>query len=127
MNASEQPAKTLLIVEDNSGAREVLASICRGHGYDAITVADGGAALELLRRGTSVDLVVLDMLLPRVDGWRFLDLFRTERTRSIPVMIVTGTNLTKEWADTHGCAGFIKKPFDEAALLAEVRRCLGQN
>jgi CheY-like chemotaxis protein len=70
------------------------------------------------------DLILLDMLMPELDGWHFLDWFQGPAGGAVPVVVMTGTILTREWAATHGCAGFLKKPFDAAQLVAEVRRVL---
>ena len=121
MATAGQTAKSVLLIEDNFIACERLATVLRRHGYDAVTATDGGMALAMLTGGTSPDLILLDMLMPHVDGWRFLD---RVRGRAVPVVVMTGADLTREWAELRGCAGFLKKPFDEADLLAEVRRCL---
>ena len=48
-----------------------------------------------------------------------------EGLAAIPIIVVTGTILTLEWARSHGCAGFVHKPIEPGALLDEIRRCLG--
>jgi CheY-like chemotaxis protein len=126
MTTAEPARKTVLVIEDNTIAREGLVVVLRRHGHDAMTATDGGAALQLLADGVVPDLILLDMLLPVMDGWRFLDRIRAGRHGSIPVIVITGVGLSREWADAHGCAGFLKKPFDEVDLLAEVRHALGQ-
>src|SRR5262249_10918994 len=113
-------AKTILIVEDNAVTREGLAVLLSRAGYATLTAKDGREALDTLARGAP-DLMLLDMLLPVVDGWRILE----RRDTSVPVIVVTGTILSPEWAAEHGAAGFLKKPVEEAELLAEVRRVLG--
>ncbi len=60
------------------------------------------------------------MFLPEMDGWHFLDWLKGTGLGSVPVVVTTGTILTREWAEAHGCAGFLKKPFDEAELFAEL-------
>jgi CheY-like chemotaxis protein len=121
---SQPPATTVLVVEDNTITRGGLVVVLRRHGYDAIAATDGGAALALLAGGMKPDVILLDMLMPVVDGWRFLDRIRASLHGSIPIVITTGTNLTREWAESHGCAGFLHKPYDESDLLAELARAL---
>jgi CheY-like chemotaxis protein len=87
-----------------------------------VSVRDGQAALYLLAASPPPDLILLDMLMPVLDGWHFLNLLPQPH---VPVVIATGTILTLEWADSHGCAGFLRKPIETEELLAEVRRCLG--
>jgi CheY-like chemotaxis protein len=65
------------------------------------------------------------MLMPVLDGWHFLRLLPDSPGRAPPVVVITGTILTREWAQDNGCAGFLHKPVEEGPLLAEVRRCLG--
>jgi CheY-like chemotaxis protein len=124
MSAAVPLGKTILVVEDNEATREGLVSVLRRQGYDAITATDGGAALALLAGGAKPDLIVLDMLLPAVDGWRFLDRVKGTPHASIPVVIATGVGLSPEWATDKGCAGFLRKPFDDAQLMAEIGRVL---
>ena len=102
------------------------AGFLRGEGYEVTAAADGQEALELLASGPAFDLILLDMLMPVLDGWHFLEaLRRLVPPRSIPILIATGSNLTRQWAEGHGCAGFLRKPIETDALLVEVRRCLG--
>ncbi len=112
--------RTILIVEDNAVTREGLAVILAREGYATRTARTGLEALDAVADAPP-DLILLDMLLPVLDGWKVLDRLKAD----IPVIIVTGTILTPEWASEHGTAGFLKKPIDEADLLAQVRRALG--
>ena len=120
-----RPTKTVLIVEDNAIAREGMAVVLFRHGYHALTAGHGREALELLASGPTPDLILLDRLMPVLDGWKLLDRLKAGRYSAIPVVITTGTILTPEWAAGHGAAGFLKKPVEENDLLAEVKRCLG--
>ena len=118
------PGKTLLVVEDDSITREGLGLLLRREDYDVIQAANGEEALACLRSGPPPDLILLDMLLPVLDGWHFLQQIRAEGATPIPIMVVTSTVLTRQWAEDHGCCGFVKKPIDPEALLGEIRRCL---
>jgi CheY-like chemotaxis protein len=126
MGDSTQAGKTILVVEDDEVAREWFVAILAVEGYDAVVAADGAQALDYLRAHPPPDLIVLDMLLPVLDGWRFLeDVRRAERYRHVPILVVTSTILTREWARDNGCAGLLRKPVRGDELLAEVRHCLG--
>jgi CheY-like chemotaxis protein len=123
MSTAERP-KTLLVVEDNAILRKGLAAVLREEGFAVVTAANGREALDWLREDPPPDLILLDMLLPVLDGWRFLELLK-EGPASVPVIVTTEVaNLSPEWAAAHGCAGFLHKPLDVGMLLAEVRRCL---
>jgi CheY-like chemotaxis protein len=121
---SEPRAPKVLVAEDNEAAREAHALALRRAGYEVATAADGEQALALLRAGPAPDLLILDMLLPALDGWHLLGRLQREGP-TVRVLVATGTMLTREWAADHGCAGFLRKPFDEEDLVAEARRCLG--
>jgi sigma-B regulation protein RsbU (phosphoserine phosphatase) len=120
-------AARVLVVEDNEVAREGLAVVLGRAGYEVTLAADGEEALDLLRAGPAFHLILLDMLMPVLDGWGFLERLAREGTRArAPIVVATGSNLTPEWARDHGCQGFLQKPIDSGPLLGEVRRCLGQ-
>jgi CheY-like chemotaxis protein len=74
--------------------------------------------------GERPDLILLDMLMPVLDGWRFLQQVKAKNIPSVPIIVVTATVLTREWAEDHGCRGFIAKPIIPDELLKEVQRCL---
>jgi CheY-like chemotaxis protein len=112
---------TILVVEDNDLSREGLTVALRKEGYAVVPVRHGQEALDYLKAGPTPDLILLDMLLPVLDGWHFL---QKVSPPSVPIIIATGTILTREWATTHGCAGFLRKPIATEDLLAEVHDCL---
>lgn len=118
-------AKKLLVVEDNAATRDMLGDVLRRAGYDVVFAADGRQALDSLRAGPP-DLILLDMLLPVLDGWHFLEeLNRLQPDPAVRVVVVTGTDAVgREWTESHGCAGFLRKPIEPAPLLAEIERCL---
>ena len=124
MATADRPAKTIMVVEDDSIAREGLAVILKREGYEVITVEQGQQAIARLMAGLRPDVILLDMLMPVLDGWHFLNSLKLVPIGSIPIVITTGTILTREWAAAHGCAGFLRKPIEPDDLLAEVRRVL---
>ncbi len=125
--AAKTTAKTL-VVEDNELARDALKQILLGQGFDVETAEDGRQALNLLRQHTPPDVILLDMLLPVMDGWQFLREFNGLQIQPKPrVVITTGSpGIGRDWAADHGCGGFVRKPVGERELLDEVRRCLNQ-
>jgi CheY-like chemotaxis protein len=124
MTTTEQrPTQTVLVVEDEDAIRTLLATPLRQQGYVVRTAQHGQEALDLLASAPPPDLILLDTLMPVMDGWHFLERLRAGRHRSVPVVVITGGVLGREWAAAHGCAGFLRKPFDAEDLLAEVRRC----
>jgi CheY-like chemotaxis protein len=118
-------APKILLVEDDGPTRRSLASFLRGAGYDVAAVPDGQWALDFLSNHPAPSLILLDMLLPVLDGWHFLtEIKQMSKVRKTPILVITGTILTPEWAETHGCVGLLKKPIELDELLAEVSQCL---
>ncbi len=111
MVAWNEDRKTVLIVEDDAIIREGLAAILERAGYQVIPAAHGREALDRLREGP-VDLIVLDMMLPVLDGWRFLERCRSgQRPLPAPVLVVSGFDEgSLEWAVALGAAGYLRKP-----------------
>jgi CheY-like chemotaxis protein len=114
-------AQTVMVFEDHAMSREGLASVLQRHGYEVVAADNGRTALELFMTGTNPDVILLDMLLPHLDGWELLHRLRNTSAGDIPVIITTGTILTREWAEEQKCAGFLKKPIEERDLLNELR------
>jgi two-component system, chemotaxis family, chemotaxis protein CheY len=112
---------TILIVEDNDICREEWTNILCTEGYEVVPLRHGQEALDYLQNNPAPDLILLDMLLPVLDGWHFLK----RLPKPVPIIITTGTVLTREWAASYGCAGCLRKPIEAVDLLAEVRCCLG--
>jgi two-component system response regulator MprA len=116
---------TLLVVEDNEILREGLAAVLRREGCAVALAADGEEALAYLRAKPPPDLVLLDMMMPRVDGWEFLvERRRNPALAAVPVVITTALSIANaEWATSLGAAGLLRKPVETEALIREVRRC----
>src|SRR3989475_870105 len=118
---------TLLIVDDDSSAREGLRSIFETAGHRTITVNDAPAALRLLRE-QSCDLVMLDVELPEVDGLAFCRLVRAQPTlKQLPLVVFSADDSEgrKVEAFTAGADDYIVKPSTPGELLSRVNSHLG--
>jgi len=81
----------ILVVEDDADSRAALCDAMIDAGYLPFAVGDGVEALEHLRTGARPNLIVLDLMLPRIDGWRFLSILADEAELSaIPVLVCSG-------------------------------------
>jgi CheY-like chemotaxis protein len=124
MTALLSTAKLLLIVEDDDTARGCLFTLLHQGDYIVSTAANGREALDKLRNGRIPDLILIDLLMAVMDGWHLIrQLKALPFLATVPIIVVTGANLTPEWALAHGCAGILHKPIDPDAMLQEVRRC----
>ena len=118
--------KILLVVEDNPIDREwVRLVLCRA-GHEVTLAGHGEQALDHLAAGLLPDLIILDMMLPVLDGWHLLEMVKQDsRLESVPILVTTAaTTITEQWAASHGCAGILRKPFDDESLARETARCL---
>lgn len=114
----------VLVVDDDLASREALQQDLSQAGYQVTVAADGRAALDVLWSGAPPNLLLLDMLMPDVDGWGVLDEIQ-QLCPGLRVIIVTALPaISGEWVKAHNCAGFVRKPYDAGTLLAEVQRCL---
>lgn len=118
-----EPAK-VLVVDDDRAIRESLERLLSLEGYSASSVSNGSEALEVLRRG-QVDLLVLDWMMPSVDGLTVCRVLRSEGSATPILMLTARTETSDRVAGLDaGADDYLAKPFDPAELLARVRALL---
>jgi CheY-like chemotaxis protein len=116
------PTATLLIVDDDDFGRETLGRILEAAGYSVLRAASGGEALRRLRHGPRPDLIVLDLLMPSVDGWQVVrQQQRDPRLAPIPVVVVSAVDDALPRAGP-GVVGRFTKPVNVHDLLDTIRR-----
>jgi DNA-binding response OmpR family regulator len=113
----------ILIVEDDATVRETLALNLRAEGYEVIEAADGELALSEAREN-SPDLVVLDVMLPKLDGLTVCRILRKESQVPIIMLTARGTETDKIVGLETGADDYIVKPFSLGEFLARVRASL---
>lgn len=117
------PRMRVMIADDNADMRDYLAHLLRGNGYQVTAVNDGREALDRIRRQMP-DLVISDVMMPRVDGLQLLAALRSEsRTAALPVLLLSaraGQEASIEGLQA-GADDYLVKPFAAAELLARVR------
>jgi DNA-binding response OmpR family regulator len=117
----------LLLVEDEPGLAEVLELHLSRAGFEVAVAGDGLTALEALERGRP-DAVVLDLTLPRVSGFRVLELIRRDAvTARVPVLVLTALSFqeAKEVARA-GADDFLTKPVAPQTVVVRTQRLLAQ-
>ena len=116
----------ILIVDDNATNREVLQVRLNAQGYEIVTAVDGEAALVKVRE-SDPDLVLLDVMMPKLDGISVVkQLKQDSKLRFIPVILVTAKADTRDLVIGLEAGGddYLTKPFEQAALVARVRSLL---
>ena len=113
--------RSILIVEDCDEIRIDLAELLRDEGYDVVTARHGAEALDLLDAGPAPSVILLDLMMPVMDGWQFRKMQLGKPTlASIPVVLLTGSNNAQQHARDLNAAGCVQKPFDFDQLLSTV-------
>lgn len=118
-------SKVVLTVDDSKTIREMLRAALLDAGHTVLQAEDGVHGTEVLADAGSVDVIITDINMPRMDGYGFIEHVRgSAQHRAIPILVLTTESepAKKQRARDAGATGWIVKPFDPAKLLAAVRR-----
>jgi two-component system KDP operon response regulator KdpE len=119
----ERPAH-ILVVEDDAALREILAGALDSAGYETSLASHGITASQRLRDPHSIDIVLLDIGLPFVDGWQILEQMDNRHRPAVIVISARGEETDKVRALDLGADDYLAKPFGADELLARVRAVL---
>ena len=115
--------KTILIVEDDRNIAELLEIYLKNEGYQTCVAPDGGAGIERFRE-KKPDLVLLDIMLPVVDGWSVLRTVRSESQTPVIMLTARGETQEKVTGLKQGADDYITKPFEMKEVLARIEAVL---
>jgi len=122
MTTSEPIHHRVVVIDDDTDILEAIAIVLREAGYDAQTESNGADALDRIRQGTPC-LILLDLMMPGMNGWQFrAEQMRDAALASIPTIVMTGFPAAAENASSLGAAVCLKKPIDLDKLLDTVGR-----
>ena len=119
----------IVMIEDSKAASTVLKEVLEAEGHTVLHAADGVAGLALARR-EKPDLILLDLLLPKLNGYEVCNaLMRDSLTSRTPVLIISTLDTPEsiEKAKQCGARNFMKKPYNLDDLLREIKRLLPQS
>ena len=117
----------ILAVDDSAAMRQIVGVTLKGAGYEVVAAEDGQEALEFAQRET-VDLVITDVNMPRMDGITLVRQLRQLASyRLIPLLVLTTEASTEKKLEgkSAGATGWVVKPFNPERLLATVAKVLG--
>ena len=114
--------KKILVADDDKAILEVIKIILEENGYSVIAVDSGAEVLDLIEKNIP-DLVLLDVWMSGYDGRDIAKQIRTqEKTKGIPIVIISAHHNTAKMASDAGANDFIAKPFDITSLLSKVAK-----
>ncbi len=116
----------VLIVDDDFINRKLLQALLKKHPdvvQDTIEAENGSEALSAIKENPGINLVLLDVIMPVLDGKEFLKIFRSDSANSnIPVLVLTTDDSQKNTIFELGADDFLLKPINEDELLGKIRR-----
>lgn len=122
-----EPGARVLVVEDNDMNMQLVEYLLEEGGYQIVKAASGDDALSVARGGEPVDLILMDIHLPGIDGLSVVREMKSDaRTRGIPILALTAHAMRgdRDRFLEAGCDGYISKPIDVKTFLTSVRQFL---
>jgi twitching motility two-component system response regulator PilH len=120
--------KQILVVEDSPTTRRQITEILESQGYEVISAEDGEAALELVREHHP-ELVVLDIVLPKKNGYQVCRNIKSDPDLAIKVMMLTAKDQEKDriWGQRQGADIYLSKPVNADELVESVAKMMSPN
>lgn len=112
----------VLVVDDDQNIREILTALLNQEGLPSVTASDGGEALEVLTQmnGTPPCLILLDVDMPRMTGFEFVEAYQSQSEPHVPIVLFTADPHAGQRVKAIRVDGVIAKPFELADLLEAV-------
>jgi len=112
------PNRTILVVDDDDDVRESIAELLEHHGYTVVQQRDGRQAEQYLNSNAPPACLILDLMMPRLDGWALAALMRQGRLPQVPLIVVTAAG--DRWGYPTPPERLLKKPVDIDRLMSMV-------
>lgn len=108
----------ILIVDDDLAIREMLEMLLEGEGYEVVLASNGAEALETIRQHRPA-LVLLDLMMPVMDGWQFLENLKNKpEYQDLPVVLLSANRELTRTARNYNVKAYLSKPFEMNQLLS---------
>ena len=115
-------SKTIFVVEDDPGISFVLSELLEGEGFKVQVAENGVVDLELLQKHGVPSLILLDMIMPKMNGWEFAKEFTEKYDHLCPIIVMTAAADAKQRAKDINAVDLIEKPFDFDQILATIKK-----
>jgi len=123
MDPLDLSCRSILVVDDDPDVRDAVADVLGDEGYQVTSAGSGREALEQLRKQTRPSLILLDMVMPDMDGWRFrMELKKQPELAAIPVVILSAHGNVRDAALALGASDYLRKPLQADSLLEIAER-----
>ncbi|MCL5958095.1 MAG: response regulator [Chloroflexi bacterium] len=109
-------SERVLVVDDDDSIRELVSLALSDEGYDVVSAPDGAMAFDLIAE-RQPNVILLDLRMPIMDGWEFLDAYRKRPGPHAPVIALTAAREVGNTIPEIGADAFLSKPFDLEDLL----------
>jgi len=117
----------ILVIDDSPTLRKVVSAILARNGYESVAAPDGQSGLDILAEGGHFDLVLLDFVMPRMNGYQFCRAVRAHETlRDVPIVLMSAKSdrIREQFVQQTGAIDAITKPFDAQALVTVIENAL---
>lgn len=119
-----ESSRLVLVVDDDEDIRAALCAVLEEEGYAAVAVANGRAALDYLAESRPPMAILLDLMMPVMDGWQFRSIqLSNPRLAEIPVVVITASGLSNEAAAQLKLQRFLTKPLQLETLFRALKAC----
>jgi CheY-like chemotaxis protein len=123
MDTLDLSCRSILVVDDDPDVRDAIAGVLSDEGYQVTSAGNGREALEQLHRRSRPSLILLDMVMPDMDGWNFrMELKKEPELAEIPVVILSAHGNVRDAALALGAADYLRKPLRAESLLEIAER-----
>jgi DNA-binding response OmpR family regulator len=116
----------VLVIDDDDALCELLRQSLGDQGFAVATVPHGAAALELVKHHQPA-IILVDLRMPIMDGWAFVEQYRRVAKPAASILLLTGARDIEENATRLRADGFIRKPFALDEVTAAIERCMAQS
>lgn len=114
--------KAILVVEDDPNISFAIGLLLEDEGYSVYRAENGSAALDQLKQHGTPQLILLDMIMPVMDGWQFAKEFAKLYDSKAPILVMSAAADVEQRAKDIGASGWIGKPFTLDDLLKQIRK-----
>lgn len=121
--------KTVLAVDDEPDILALIEKVLKREGYEVLTASSGAKAISLIKTGKSIDLILLDVMMPNIDGFEVSQWVRgSENEKRIPVVFVTAKDDAQSMKEGFRAGGtvYLTKPFTTTQLVRTVTSIIGK-